>query len=93
MPVFDEVVISMGLMNQIEQIDEYSNIVRCQSGVVLEKLEAAVQEKGLCVPLDLGAKGSCQIGGNVSTNAGKIYFITFLKCDIIKFEVKKMLKS
>lgn len=93
MPVFDEVVISMGLMNQIEQIDEYSNIVRCQSGVVLEKLEAAVQEKGLCVPLDLGAKGSCQIGGNVSTNAGKIYFITFVKCDIVKFEVKKMLKS
>lgn len=64
-------MIFMGLMNQIEQIDEYSNIVRCQSGVVLEKLEAAVNERGLIVPLDLGAKGSCQIGGNVSTNAGK----------------------
>lgn len=75
MPVFDEVVISMGLMNQIEQIDEYSNIVRCQAGVVLEKLEAAVQEKGLCVPLDLGAKGSCHIGGNVSTNAGLYHYL------------------
>lgn len=71
MPVFDEVIISTNLMNQIEHIDEYSNIVRCQSGVVLEKLETAVHEKGLVVPLDLGAKGSCNIGGNVSTNAGK----------------------
>lgn len=67
----------MGLMNRIESIDEYSNIVRCQSGVVLEKLEAAVREKGLCVPLDLGAKGSCQIGGNVSTNAGGIRLIRY----------------
>lgn len=76
-PVFDEVVISMGLMNKIEHIDEYSGIVRCQSGVVLEKLEAAVNEKGLIVPLDLGSKGTCQIGGNVSTNAGGLRLIRY----------------
>jgi len=33
-------------------------------------LEGALNEQGLTVPLDLGAKGKCQIGGNVSTNAG-----------------------
>jgi FAD/FMN-containing dehydrogenase len=76
-PVFDEVIISLGLMNNIEHIDEYSNIVHCQAGVVLEKLESAVREKGLCVPLDLGAKGSCHIGGNVSTNAGGIRLIRY----------------
>jgi FAD/FMN-containing dehydrogenase len=67
----------MGLMNKIEQIDEYSGIVRCQSGVVLEKLEATVREKGLCVPLDLGAKGTCHIGGNISTNAGGLRLIRY----------------
>lgn len=76
-PVFDEVVISMGLMNKIEHIDEYSGIVKCQSGVVLEKLEAAVNEKGLIVPLDLGSKGTCHIGGNVSTNAGGLRLIRY----------------
>jgi len=29
-------------------------------------------EQGYCMPLDLGAKGSCHIGGNVATNAGKL---------------------
>lgn len=77
MPVFDEVVVSMSAMNQVEYIDEYSGIVTCQSGVVLEKLEATVREKGLCVPLDLGAKGSCHIGGNVSTNAGGLRLTRF----------------
>lgn len=69
-PVFDEVVISMELMNQVERIDEFSGLLVCQSGCVLEKLDEKVYEKGMCMPLDLGAKGSCQIGGNLSTNAG-----------------------
>lgn len=76
-PVFDEVVISLNSMNNIEYIDEYSGIVTCQSGVILENLDAAVREKGLCVPLDLGAKGSCHIGGNVSTNAGGLRLIRY----------------
>ncbi|CRK88582.1 CLUMA_CG002378, isoform A [Clunio marinus] len=76
-PVFDEVVISLNSMNKIEYIDEYSGIVTCQAGAILENLESKVQEKGLCVPLDLGAKGSCHIGGNVSTNAGGLRLIRY----------------
>lgn len=76
-PVFDEVVVSLGLMNKIEYIDEYSGIVTCQSGVILENLDSKVRESGLCVPLDLGAKGSCHIGGNVSTNAGGLRLIRY----------------
>lgn len=76
-PVFDEVIISMNSMNKIESIDEFSGIVTCQSGVVLETLETTVRGKGLCVPLDLGAKGSCHIGGNVSTNAGGLRLIRY----------------
>jgi D-2-hydroxyglutarate dehydrogenase len=76
-PVFDEVVISMNLMNQVERIDEYSGILICQSGCILENLDNQVHEKGMCMPLDLGAKGSCHIGGNVSTNAGGLRLLRY----------------
>ena len=42
----------------------------CEAGCILEHLDRHVGEQGFTMPLDLGAKGSCQIGGNVSTNAG-----------------------
>lgn len=51
-------------------LDENSSVVRVQAGVVLEKLDSFLGDHGLMFPLDLGAKGSCAIGGNVSTNAG-----------------------
>lgn len=76
-PVFDEIVLSMQLMNRIESIDELSGVLECQSGCVLETLEAAAAERGLCMPLDLGAKGSCHIGGNVSTNAGGLRLLRY----------------
>lgn len=76
-PVFDEVVISTGLMTKIEEIDASAGVVVCQAGVVLEKLDSALTEEGLMVPLDLGAKGSCHIGGNVSTNAGGLRLLRY----------------
>lgn len=76
-PVFDEIIISTGLMNEIEHVDHFSGILRCQSGAILEQLETAAREKGLCMPLDLGAKGSCNIGGNVSTNAGGLRLLRY----------------
>ena len=54
----------------LADLDENSSVVRVQAGVVLEKLNEYLGNHGLMVPLDLGAKGSCHIGGNVSTNAG-----------------------
>ena len=42
----------------------------CEAGCILEQLDAHVGAHGFTMPLDLGAKGSCHIGGNVSTNAG-----------------------
>lgn len=43
----------------------------------MENLESYVNEKGFTIPVDLGAKGSCQIGGNVSTNAGGLRFVKY----------------
>ncbi|XP_035891720.1 D-2-hydroxyglutarate dehydrogenase, mitochondrial [Anopheles stephensi] len=76
-PVFDEVVLSLQLMDTIERIDEYAGIVVCQAGCVLASLEEQVGARGLVMPLDLGAKGSCHIGGNVSTNAGGLRLVRY----------------
>uniref|UniRef100_A0A182RYR0 D-2-hydroxyglutarate dehydrogenase, mitochondrial n=1 Tax=Anopheles funestus TaxID=62324 RepID=A0A182RYR0_ANOFN len=76
-PVFDEVVLSLQLMDTIERIDEYAGIVVCQAGCVLATLEEQVGARGLVMPLDLGAKGSCHIGGNVSTNAGGLRLVRY----------------
>ena len=42
----------------------------CEAGCILEQLDAHVGGHGFTMPLDLGAKGSCHIGGNLATNAG-----------------------
>ncbi|XP_021937077.1 D-2-hydroxyglutarate dehydrogenase, mitochondrial isoform X3 [Zootermopsis nevadensis] len=76
-PVFDEVIISTSLMNSIVSLDELSGILVCQAGCILENLESYLSERGFMMPLDLGAKGTCQIGGNVSTNAGGIRLIRY----------------
>lgn len=76
--MFDEVIISTNLMNNIENVDTWAGVVTCQSGCVLEALDQHVAEYGLMVPLDLGAKGSCHIGGNASTNAGMLLMVRIL---------------
>lgn len=63
-------VVSLEKMNNIEQIDENAKTIIAQSGVVLEELIETAAQKNLFLPLNFGAKGSAQIGGVVSTNAG-----------------------
>lgn len=77
-PVFDELVLSTARMNRLLSVDPLSGCVVCEAGSVLAWLEERVgEEAGLSVPLDLGAKGSCQLGGNVSTNAGGLRLLRY----------------
>lgn len=69
-PIHDEVVVSTSRMDQILSLDPLSGVVVVEAGVVLQHLEEWLQPHGLAVPLDLGARGSCQLGGNASTAAG-----------------------
>ncbi|WP_370267285.1 FAD-binding oxidoreductase [Nioella sp.] len=64
------VVLSLTRMNAIRALDEAGRSVVAEAGVVLETLRNAALDKGLVFPLMFGAKGSCTIGGNLSTNAG-----------------------
>ena len=65
-----EVVISMEKMNSILEVDDQSRTMTVQAGVILENVQNAATEKNLLFPLNYGAKGSAQIGGAISTNAG-----------------------
>jgi FAD/FMN-containing dehydrogenase len=70
LPREGEVVLSMERMNAIEEIDADAAMARVQCGAVLQAVQEQVDAAGLMFPLDLGARGSCTIGGNISTNAG-----------------------
>ncbi|MHB1122056.1 MAG: FAD-binding oxidoreductase [Ramlibacter sp.] len=69
-PCEGEVVLSLERMNAIENIDTDAAMATVQSGVVLQALQERLDAQGLMFPLDLGARGSCTVGGNISTNAG-----------------------
>lgn len=76
-PVFDEIVINLGRMNEIRSFDAASGVLVTDAGVILEVAEKYLAEKDHIFPLDLGAKGSCQIGGNVATNAGGLRLLRY----------------
>lgn len=76
-PVHDEVIVNLGGMDKIISFDNVNGILTCEAGCVLENLSTFVENEGFIMPLDLGAKGSCQIGGNISTNAGGLRFIRY----------------
>ncbi|KAI9880879.1 MAG: hypothetical protein M1830_010474 [Pleopsidium flavum] len=76
-PVFDEIVINTSRMNKIRSFDEVSGTLVVDAGCVLEVVDHFLAEKNHIFPLDLGAKGSCQIGGNVATNAGGLRLLRY----------------
>lgn len=66
-----------------------AGVLVCQAGCVLQELSSYVEERGFVMPLDLGAKGSCHIGGNVATNAGGLRFLRYgsLRGTVLGLEV------
>lgn len=76
-PVFDEIVINMSRMNKIRFFDEVSGILVADAGCILEVVDGYLADRGYIFPLDLGAKGSCHIGGNVATNAGGLRLLRY----------------
>jgi FAD/FMN-containing dehydrogenase len=69
-PAEGDVVLNMERMNAIEQVDDLEGIMIVQAGATLEQVQAAAERAGWYFPVDLGARGSCQVGGNAATNAG-----------------------
>ena len=69
-PRADAVALSLDRMHTIESLDKAAATVAVQAGATLQAVQEAAAAQGLQFGVDLGARGSCQIGGNLSTNAG-----------------------
>jgi FAD/FMN-containing dehydrogenase len=69
-PIPGAVAVSLDRMNRIESVDAEMATLTAEAGVVLETAQAAAAGKGLLLGIDIGSRGSCQLGGVVSTNAG-----------------------
>jgi D-lactate dehydrogenase (cytochrome) len=65
-----QVVLSLSRMNRIRDLDARNLTLTVEAGCVLTDVQAASDEAGLRFPLSLAAEGTCQIGGNLATNAG-----------------------
>jgi FAD/FMN-containing dehydrogenase len=69
-PVKGALLISLERMNKIEAIDHVGQTMTVEAGVPLQIIQEAADAAGFLFPLDIGSRGSCQIGGNLATNAG-----------------------
>jgi FAD/FMN-containing dehydrogenase len=72
-----EIVIALGRMNRILETDILNNTMTVEAGCILANIQQAALEANRFFPLSLGAEGSCQIGGNLATNAGGINVLRY----------------
>jgi FAD/FMN-containing dehydrogenase len=66
----DQVILSLEKMNSIRSVDAENFSIEVEAGCILENAQSAAKDKGRYLPLSLGAEGTCQVGGNIATNAG-----------------------
>ncbi|TDT96740.1 FAD/FMN-containing dehydrogenase [Azorhizobium sp. AG788] len=73
----DELVLSLERLNAIREVDAANLSLTAEAGCVLSVLQETADAAGLMLPLDLGSRQSCQIGGNLSTNAGGVSVLKY----------------
>jgi len=73
----NELLLSVERLNRIEDVDVAGRTMRVGAGLKLQHAQEEADRNGLMFPLDLGARGSCTIGGNVSTNAGGLRVLRY----------------
>ncbi len=73
----EDIIISLERMSEIESVDDMDGVAVVQAGAVLQNVQEQLADKGFLFPLDLGARGSCTIGGTVATNAGGINVLRY----------------
>src|SRR5262245_22463512 len=72
-----EVIVSLSRMDRIRAIDASNDTITVEAGVILKQVQTAAERADRFFPLSLGAEGSCQVGGNISTNAGGIQVLRY----------------
>ncbi|MEL7187347.1 MAG: FAD-binding oxidoreductase [Pseudomonadota bacterium] len=72
-----DIVLSTEKMNGVIDIDKVGGTATVEAGAILENVQNTMAAEGMYFPLDLGARGSCTIGGNIATNAGGINVLRY----------------
>jgi FAD/FMN-containing dehydrogenase len=72
-----EIIVSLGRMNKVRAIDPINFTITVEAGCILADVQRTAAENNCLFPLSLGAEGSCQIGGNIATNAGGINVLRY----------------
>ena len=67
----DQIILNLERLKQIRDIDPANNTMTVEAGCILAELQTTARNAGRFFPLSLAAEGSCQIGGNLATNAGR----------------------
>lgn len=70
-------LLSLERMRGVEEVDVSASTMTVQAGVPLQVVQQTADDAGLLFPLDIGARGSCHIGGNASTNAGGVRVLRY----------------
>jgi len=73
----DQIVINLGRLNRVRDLDTLDYTMTVEAGCVLADIQAAAKAADRLFPLSLGAEGSCQIGGNLATNAGGVMTLRY----------------
>ena len=73
----NSIVVSLEKMNNMRQFNKEAQTITVESGMILSQIHDLVEKEDLFFPLNLGAKGSCMIGGNLSTNAGGVNVLKY----------------
>ena len=71
------IVLSVTRMNRVRALDPLNHTITVEAGCVLQTIQETANEAGCLFPLSLGAEGSCQIGGNLATNAGGVNVLRY----------------
>ncbi|MAI11608.1 MAG: hydroxyacid dehydrogenase [Rhodospirillaceae bacterium] len=71
------IILSLERLNKIIGVDALNHTMTVEAGCVLANIQTAAQDAGCLFPLSLGAEGSCQIGGNLATNAGGVNVLRY----------------
>ena len=72
-----EIVVNTSKMNKVIEVDSFNQSIIVESGCILQNIQDTAEDHGLLFPLSLSAEGTCQIGGNVSTNAGGVNVLKY----------------
>jgi FAD/FMN-containing dehydrogenase len=72
-----QIVVSLSRLNRIRRLDPLDYSVVAEAGCVLARLQQAADEAQRFFPLSLGSEGTCQLGGNLSTNAGGVHVLRY----------------